>query len=87
MKIYKLAIIPGDGIGPEVMAEVVRVLAWFRQKRGLAMDIAEDIVGGAAYDKRGVPLAPETLAKAARTTSAALPLPIARPAAHKAFHA
>ncbi len=60
----KILILPGDGIGPEVMGEVRRVLDWFQQKRGLKMDIAEDIVGGIAFDKNGTPLAAETLAKA-----------------------
>lgn len=60
----KILILPGDGIGPEVMAEVRRVLDWFQQKRGLSMDISEDIVGGNAFDKYGTPLAAETLAKA-----------------------
>ncbi|NRB01751.1 MAG: 3-isopropylmalate dehydrogenase [Rhodobacteraceae bacterium] len=59
-----LLILPGDGIGPEVMAEVRRVIAWFGDKRGLKIDVSEDLVGGAAYDKHGVPLADETMAKA-----------------------
>ncbi len=60
----KILILPGDGIGPEVMAEVRRVLEWFRDARGLATDIAEDKVGGCAYDACGTPLADETLARA-----------------------
>ncbi len=60
----QILIVPGDGIGPEVMGEVRRVLEWFRDSRGLALEIAEDVIGGAAIDKYGVPLAPETLAKA-----------------------
>ena len=60
----KILILPGDGIGPEVMAEVRRVLNWFADKRGLKMEIAEDFVGGAAFEKYGSPLAKETLATA-----------------------
>ncbi len=60
----QILLLPGDGIGPEVMGEVRRVLEWFRDTRDLEIDIAEDVVGGAAIDKSGVPLAPETLAKA-----------------------
>lgn len=60
----KILILPGDGIGPEVMGEVRRVLDWFAGKRGLTMEIAEDCVGGAAFDKYGSPLADSTLAKA-----------------------
>jgi 3-isopropylmalate dehydrogenase len=59
----KILILPGDGIGPEVMAEVRRVLEHFK-KQGAALEISEDCVGGTAFDKYGSPLAPATLAKA-----------------------
>lgn len=59
-----LLILPGDGIGPEVMAEVRRVIDWFGEKRGLVFDISEDLVGGAAYDKHGTPLHDSTMARA-----------------------
>jgi 3-isopropylmalate dehydrogenase len=59
-----LLILPGDGIGPEVMAEVRKVIGWFADNRGLAFDISEDLVGGAAYDVHGVPLSDATMAKA-----------------------
>ncbi|KGJ07251.1 3-isopropylmalate dehydrogenase [Paracoccus versutus] len=64
MTTYSLLILPGDGIGPEVMAEVRKVIGWFQQNRGLSFDVSEDLVGGAAYDKHGKPLADETMAKA-----------------------
>ena len=59
-----ILILPGDGIGPEVMAEVKKIISWYGDKRGLAFDVNEDLVGGAAYDVHGVPLADETMAKA-----------------------
>ncbi len=59
-----LLILPGDGIGPEVMAQVRRVIAWFADNRGLHFDISEDLVGGAAYDRHGTPLTDDTMAKA-----------------------
>ena len=59
-----LLILPGDGIGPEVMEEVKRVIAWFGDKRGLQFDVSEDLVGGAAYDAHGTPLHDDTMAKA-----------------------
>ncbi|HEY0276597.1 MAG TPA: 3-isopropylmalate dehydrogenase [Paenirhodobacter sp.] len=59
-----LLILAGDGIGPEVMAEVKKVIGWFGDKRGLAFDVTEDLVGGSAYDKSGVPLTDETMARA-----------------------
>ena len=60
----KLLILAGDGIGPEVMAEVKRVIGWFNDKRGLGFEIEEDLVGGAAYDAHGAPLSDATMAKA-----------------------
>lgn len=59
-----LLILAGDGIGPEVMDEVKRVIAWFGDKRDLTFDVSEDLVGGAAYDAHGVPLHDDTMAKA-----------------------
>ena len=59
-----LLILAGDGIGPEVMAEVQRIIDWFGDKRGLKFDVSEDLVGGAAYDAHGVPLHDDTMAKA-----------------------
>ena len=59
-----ILILPGDGIGPEVMAEVRKIIDWFGTKRGLKFDVSEDLIGGAAYDAHGVPLTDEALAKA-----------------------
>lgn len=59
-----LLILPGDGIGPEVMAEVRKIIDWYGAKRDLSFDVSEDLVGGAAYDKHGTPLHDDTMAKA-----------------------
>ena len=59
-----LLILPGDGIGPEVMVEVRKIIDWFGSNRGLDFDVTEDLVGGAAYDAHGTPLHDETMAKA-----------------------
>ena len=59
-----LLILAGDGIGPEVMAEVKRIIAWFGAKRGVTFDVSEDLVGGCAYDAHGTPLHDDTMAKA-----------------------
>ena len=61
---YSLLILPGDGIGPEVMAEVRKVIDWFQSNRGMRFDVSEDLVGGAAYDVHGKPITDETMAKA-----------------------
>ncbi|NCM98312.1 MAG: 3-isopropylmalate dehydrogenase, partial [Rhodobacterales bacterium] len=59
-----LLILAGDGIGPEVMAEVKKLIAWLKAKRGITFDVSEDLVGGCAYDKSGTPLTDATMAKA-----------------------
>ena len=59
-----LLILPGDGIGPEVMGEVRKVIDWFGAKRDMPFDVSEDLVGGSAYDAHGTPLTDETMAKA-----------------------
>ena len=64
MSTPSLLILPGDGIGPEVMAEVRKVINWFGVNRGVEFDVSEDLVGGAAYDVHGVPLHDETMAHA-----------------------
>ena len=58
-----LLILPGDGIGPEVMAEVRKVVDWF-DAHGLPFAVEEDLVGGAAYDAHGTPLSDATMARA-----------------------
>jgi len=59
-----LLILAGDGIGPEVMDEVKKIINWYGDKRDLAFDVSEDLVGGCAYDAHGTPLTDETMAKA-----------------------
>ena len=59
-----ILILPGDGIGPEVMKEVHKVIDWYGTKLGLVFDVSEDLVGGIAYDAHGTPLHNSTLAKA-----------------------
>ena len=51
-----ILVLPGDGIGQEVMTEVRRVVDWFGDNRGLEVNITEDKVGGAAYDAYGAPI-------------------------------
>jgi len=59
-----LLILPGDGIGVEVMTQVRRVVDWFDRRRAIGFDILEQPVGGAAYDAHGTPLSDEALAEA-----------------------
>src|SRR6516225_9179858 len=60
----KLLILAGDGIGPEVMRQVVRTLDWIAKHRAIAFDVSEGLVGGSAYDKHGTPLSHATMAEA-----------------------
>ena len=69
---HSLLILPGDGIGPEVMAEVRRVIDWMSEKRGIAFDVSEDLVGGCAYDAHGTPLHDDTLARAQKVDAVLL---------------
>jgi 3-isopropylmalate dehydrogenase len=59
-----ILILPGDGIGAEVMVEVRKIIDWFGANRDLNFDVSEDLVGGAAYDAHGTPLHDDTMAKA-----------------------
>ena len=60
----KILMLPGDGIGPEVMHQVSRIIEWMNNNSGAAFDIQEGLCGGAAYDAHGTSLTDETLADA-----------------------
>ena len=59
-----LLILPGDGIGPEIMAETRKIIDWFAENRGIKFDVFDDVIGGAAYDKYGTPCDDSTMQKA-----------------------
>jgi len=67
MASYKLLFLPGDGIGPEVMAEAGRVVDWFDAHTDLDFEIERDLVGGCAYEAHGAAISEQamTLAHAA----------------------
>lgn len=60
----KLLILPGDGVGPEVMREVRRMIDWMDRRRRVTFEVSEDLVGGASIDQRGTPITDETLEQA-----------------------
>ncbi|EME70678.1 3-isopropylmalate dehydrogenase [Paramagnetospirillum caucaseum] len=64
MAAKKLLILPGDGIGVEVMAQVRRIIDWMARKRKIEFEITEGLIGGSSYDVHGTPLSDETLAAA-----------------------
>lgn len=67
----KLLILPGDGIGPEIVAEAVKVISVLQIDFGLGVEIEQAMVGGEAYDAQGHPL-PETTLQLARQSDAVL---------------
>jgi len=60
----KILILSGDGIGPEVMSEVLNIINWMMKKKSVSFDISERLVGGAAYDKEGDSISDETMQEA-----------------------
>ena len=66
-----ILVLPGDGIGPEIVTEAVKVLNTINEKMNLGLTLEQGLVGGSAYDAHGTPLPEETMAKA-RTADAIL---------------
>ena len=64
MTTKSLLVLPGDGVGPEVMPQALKVLARVCERTGLKVELSHGLVGGAAIDGEGKPLSDETLAKA-----------------------
>ena len=59
-----LMVLPGGGVGPEVVKETLRVVDWFAKNKSISFNLKEGLVGGASFDKYGTPLSDETLADA-----------------------
>ena len=72
IKKRKILLLPGDGIGPEVIAEVKKIIEWFNENKSLDFEIDEDLVGGAAYDKHGSPITDEAFYKAQESAAVIL---------------
>src|SRR6201995_4845642 len=64
MATHKLLLLPGDGIGPEVMAEVKRLIDWLNAKGIAGFETEQGLVGGSAYDAHKVSVTDETMEKA-----------------------
>ena len=60
-KVFKILILPGDGIGPEVMAEVSKLMQAVEKSSGVKFETTFDDIGGAAYERYGSPLDKTTL--------------------------
>ncbi len=63
MKSYKITLLRGDGIGPEIVAEAVKVLDKVGEKYGFGVEYTEALMGGCAIDATGIPLPQETIDK------------------------
>ena len=64
VKKRKILLLPGDGIGPEVITEVKKIINWFNEKKSLDFEIDQELVGGCSYDKHGTPITDEVFYKA-----------------------
>ena len=60
----KILILPGDGIGVEVMNEVLNIINWMTKNKTVSFDVSERLVGGAAYDKEGDSISDATMQEA-----------------------
>ncbi len=59
----KILLLPGDGIGPEVVREVRKIIEWFNKNRSLDFSIEEELIGGASIDANKVPITDEVFYK------------------------
>ena len=64
VKKRKILLLPGDGIGVEVIAEVKKIIIWFNKKKSLDFETEEDLIGGASYEKHKKPITEEVFYKA-----------------------
>jgi len=64
VKNRKILLLPGDGVGPEVVSEVKKIIDWFNKKKSLDFKIDEDLIGGASYEKHKNPITDEVFYKA-----------------------
>ncbi|NLI27603.1 MAG: 3-isopropylmalate dehydrogenase [Acetobacter sp.] len=64
MSAKKLLVLPGDGIGPEVMRQVVRIMTWLDRRRNIRFEITEDLVGGASLTVHNTPIRDEVITRA-----------------------
>jgi len=64
IKKRKILLLPGDGIGPEVIAEVRKTIEWFNKNKSLDFELEEGLVGGASFEKHKSPITDEVFYKA-----------------------
>ena len=64
VKKRKFLLLPGDGVGPEVVGEVKKIIQWFNSNKSLDFETEEGLAGGASYEKHGTPITDEVFYKA-----------------------
>ena len=64
VKKRKILLLPGDGIGPEVITEVKKIIEWLNKNKSLDFEIEEALVGGASFEKHKSPITDEVFYKA-----------------------
>jgi 3-isopropylmalate dehydrogenase len=69
---FKIAVFAGDGIGPEIMKEALKILKIISDKKKIKLQLGEGLVGGCAYDRFGVPLPDPSLALARKSDAVLL---------------
>ena len=68
----KILLLPGDGVGPEVVGETKKVINWFNEKKSLDFKIDQDLIGGASIDKHKMPITDEVFYKALESNAVIL---------------
>lgn len=68
---HKIAILPGDGIGTEIVAEAIKILSYLNNNMKIGLEFEEGLIGGAAYDKTGSPF-PDATVKLVKQADAVL---------------
>lgn len=66
---FRLLVLPGDGIGPQIISETLRVVEWFSAYLGVEFEIHQDLVGGASIDVHGVPITDAVVAQAKQSNA------------------
>ena len=62
-RVFDLLVLPGDGIGPEIIGETLRVADWFGRNAGLRLNLTEGLAGGASIDAVGAPVSEAVAAR------------------------
>ena len=72
----KILLLPGDGIGPEVVSEVKKILEWFNKNKSLDFSFEEELIGGASIDKNKIPITDEVFYKSLESDAVILVLAV-----------